>query len=99
MSASGHEAAKTTSERHAQEKSQLMTRLSRDKGTWNIQHDRYRLLRALYSFSQYADSAMGYLNYWRDLYKYMSKDQKDVGRPFCHQWHYLSRFPLILRGS
>jgi hypothetical protein len=66
------------SARHRQEKAHLMKRLDRRHGKWGPTHPRYRLLEALFGFTNYRDSNMVELDRWRSLYKSVGKGQKKV---------------------
>ncbi|KAF2995370.1 hypothetical protein E8E13_003527 [Curvularia kusanoi] len=66
------------SPRHRQEKALLMERLDPKSGTWNKHHPRYRLLEALYGFTEYQERSMVELNKWRTLYTNVGKAQKKI---------------------
>jgi hypothetical protein len=66
------------SSRHRQEEAHLVKRMDRKNGKWNLSHPRYRLLEALFSYSKYRDSNIAELDRWRNLYKNVGKQQKNV---------------------
>jgi hypothetical protein len=72
-------ATEPSTPRHVQEKQQLLLRLEKSSGTYNMHHARSRLLKALWSFRKYRDSSKAEVNRWRDMYKKITKQQKAVG--------------------
>lgn len=70
-----------TTLRHLEEKERLLDRLDKSRGTYNVHHPRWRLLRTLWSFSKYRDFSKADVQRWRDMYKSTSKQQKDVSKP------------------
>ena len=67
-----------TTERHAEEKRQLMQRLITKKGCTDRTHPRARLLTALHGFSRYEERNKADLQRWKDNYNHVSKHQKKV---------------------
>ncbi|KAF5510426.1 Carnosine N-methyltransferase [Colletotrichum siamense] len=66
------------SQRHEQEKRNLMKRMSKSHGKWDTNHPRHRLMEALFGFSRYKARQMAELNRWKDLYTHVPKTQKRV---------------------
>lgn len=66
------------SQRHEQEKRNLMKRMSKSHGKWDTNHPRHRLMEALFGFSRYKARQMAELNRWKDLYTHVPKIQKRV---------------------
>ena len=73
--------AEECSSRHKTEKEKLMGRLARDQGTWNANHPRWRLLKAIDGFRSYRDANKAEVDRWREAYRHVGKDQKKVSRP------------------
>jgi hypothetical protein len=73
-----HPPGKPDTERHLQEKEQLLQRLEKKHGTWNEHHARHRLLEALRGFSAYAETQKAELHRLKGLYSHVSKKQKKV---------------------
>ncbi|KAF4840863.1 Carnosine N-methyltransferase [Colletotrichum siamense] len=66
------------SQRHEQERRNLMKRMSKSHGKWDTNHPRHRLMEALFGFSRYKARQMAELNRWKDLYTHVPKTQKRV---------------------
>jgi len=66
------------------EKAHLSQRMSRKSEGWGTSHPRYRLLEALFGFTDYRERNMAELNRWRSLYKNVAKGQKQVLERVTH---------------
>ncbi|KAK8121357.1 hypothetical protein PG999_005477 [Apiospora kogelbergensis] len=55
-----------------------MGRLARDQGTWNANHPRWRLLKAIDGFRSYRDANKAEVDRWREAYRHVGKDQKKL---------------------
>ncbi|KAK6840329.1 hypothetical protein PG995_016083 [Apiospora arundinis] len=66
------------SSRHRDEKEKLMRRIARDQGTWNANHPRWRLLKAIDGFRSYRDANKAEVDRWREAYRHVGKDQKKL---------------------
>ncbi|KXJ93431.1 N2227-like protein-domain-containing protein [Microdochium bolleyi] len=66
------------SPRHRDEKNRLMQRLDRKDGTWNTNHPRWRLLKAIDGFASYGRLGRAEVKRWRDMYAHVPQEQKAV---------------------
>ncbi|KAK8068786.1 hypothetical protein PG994_005402 [Apiospora phragmitis] len=66
------------SSRHKDEKERLLDRIARDRGTWNENHPRWRLLKAIDGFRSYRQANKAEVDRWRDAYRHVSKSQKKL---------------------
>ncbi|KAL4814375.1 N2227-like protein-domain-containing protein [Aspergillus spinulosporus] len=64
--------------REKKEYKRLQSRLDRTSGTWGPSHPRHRLLMALYGFTRYKERNLAEVKRWRDLYKHVPKEQKQL---------------------
>lgn len=64
--------------RHVHEKTNLLDRLRRDKGSWSSNHPRHRLLDALYGFTKYQQRHKEELERLKGLYSKVTKQQHKV---------------------
>ncbi len=64
--------------RHLKEKERLLGRLAKSHGSYDINHPRFRLLKALWGFSKYREFSRSEVKRWRDMYKHVSNQQKAV---------------------
>ncbi|VUC23251.1 unnamed protein product [Clonostachys rosea] len=78
--------------RHKEEKTKLLERLPKNKGTWNGNHVRHRLLDALYGFVKYQERQNEELTRLRGLYANTAKHQKALLEKFVH---YSDKFAQI----
>ncbi|CAG9936748.1 unnamed protein product [Clonostachys rosea f. rosea IK726] len=78
--------------RHKDEKARLLERLPKNKGTWNGNHVRHRLLDALYGFVKYQERQNEELVRLRGLYTNTAKHQKALLEKFVQ---YSDKFTQI----
>ncbi|KAK8045552.1 hypothetical protein PG993_005576 [Apiospora rasikravindrae] len=64
--------------RHRDEKERLLERIARDRGTWNENHPRWRLLKAIDGFRSYRDANKAEVDRWREAYRHVGKGQKKL---------------------
>jgi carnosine N-methyltransferase len=56
--------------------------MDKKSGKWGTSHPRYRLLEALWAYTNYRERHMAELDRWRSLYKSTGKKQKKVSGPW-----------------
>ncbi|ROT42390.1 N2227-domain-containing protein [Sodiomyces alkalinus F11] len=66
------------SPRHEEEKTRLLSSLSRSNGKWDAHHPRHRLLDALYAYVRYEERQTAELDKWRRFYKSASATQRKL---------------------
>ncbi|KAL7626452.1 hypothetical protein AAE478_003224 [Parahypoxylon ruwenzoriense] len=76
MSNIGVTGGEPDTQRHREEKEQLLKRLNKSHGTYNVHHPRWRLLKTIYSFRRYRDTHKAEVKRWRNLHKQVSNKQR-----------------------
>ncbi|KAK7942463.1 carnosine N-methyltransferase [Apiospora aurea] len=64
--------------RHKEEKERLLARIDPNRGAWNENHPRWRLLKAIDGFRSYRDANKAEVDRWRDAYRHVGKGQKKL---------------------
>ncbi|KAK8084465.1 hypothetical protein PG997_005736 [Apiospora hydei] len=64
--------------RHKEEKERLLERIDQNRGAWNENHPRWRLLKAIDGFRSYRDANKAEVDRWRDAYRHVGKGQKKL---------------------
>ena len=82
-------APEPTTLRHIHEKQHLLQRLRRDKGKWNSNHPRHRLLDALFGYVDYYERQAAEVERLRGLYKKVTKSQHEVRCNFIQTLDYM----------
>lgn len=87
------------SSRHVQEKTKLLDRLRRDRGTWSSNHPRHRLLDALHGYSRYYQRQDEELKRLKGLYSKVSKKQRTVSCPLSVSEHPMADAGMVYPSS
>ncbi|PGH11944.1 hypothetical protein AJ80_06909 [Polytolypa hystricis UAMH7299] len=91
--------ASENSTRHIEEKVQLLTRLQKSSGTYDVHHPRHRLLTALHGFYRYKQRSDDELKRVRDLYGKVTKRQKQVIESTINHSASISQSEALIRAN
>ncbi|KFH46067.1 hypothetical protein ACRE_030450 [Hapsidospora chrysogenum ATCC 11550] len=86
-------------QRHTEEKKRLLDRLRRDKGNWNTNHPRHRLLDALHGYSRYHQRQTEELQRLRDLYTKAKKSQRKLLEKHIHYSEKFTHIERLIRRN